>query len=124
DTMDWGGSPADPSYNINPQALDNGRRIAVDSLKVLAKQTGGFAAVESNDYSDAYDRIVRENSSYYVLGYYPPSNKRDGKFHKIEVQLKRPGLKVTARKGYAAPKGKMEVTAVDPTAGTSTALRD
>ena len=96
----------------------------MDSLKVLAEQTGGFAAVERNDYSDAYDRIVRENSSYYVLGYYPPSNKRDGKFHKIEVKLKRPGLKVTARKGYAAPKGKGEVTAVDPTAGTSIALKD
>ena len=124
ETMELGGFPADPSYGINPQALDNERRIAVDSLKVLAEQTGGFAAVESNDYSDAYDRIVRENSSYYVLGYYPPSNKRDGKFHKIEVKLKRPGLRVTARKGYAAPKGKGEVTAVDPTAGTSVALKD
>ena len=124
ENMELGGFPADPSYNINPQAFEDERRLAVDSLKVLAEQTGGFAAVESNDYSDAYDRIVRENSSYYVLGYYPPSNKRDGKFHKIEVKLKRPGLKVTARKGYAAPKGKGEVTAVDPSAGTSTALKD
>ena len=124
ETMELGGFPADPSYNINPQALQYERQLAVDSLKVLAEQTGGFAAVESNDYSDAYDRIVRENSSYYVLGYYPPSNKRDGRFHKIEVKLKRPGLRVTARKGYAAPKGKSEVTAVDPSAGTSVALKD
>ena len=124
ENMELGGFPADPAYGINPQAFDNERRLAVDSLKVLAEQTGGFAAVERNDYSDAYDRIVRENSSYYVLGYYPPSNKRDGKFHKIEVKLKRPGLKVTARKGYAAPKGKGEITAVDPTAGTSIALKD
>ena len=105
--------PADPSYNLNPQAFEQERRLAVDSLRVLAEQTGGFAAVERNDYADAFDRIVRENSSYYVLGYYPPSNKRDGKFHKIEVKLKRPGLRVIARKGYAAPKGKGEVTAVD-----------
>jgi VWFA-related protein len=124
ENMELGGFPADPSYNINPQAFDDERRLSVDSLKVLAEQTGGFAAVESNDYTNAYDRIVRENSSYYVLGYYPPSNKRDGRFHKIEVKLKRPGLRVTARKGYAAPKGKGEVTAVDPSAGTSTALRD
>jgi VWFA-related protein len=124
ENMELGGFPADPSYNINPQAFDDERRLSVDSLKVLAEQTGGFAAVESNDYSNAYDRIVRENSSYYVLGYYPPSNKRDGKFHKIEVKLKRPGLHVTARKGYAAPKGKGEVTTVDPSAGTSVALKD
>ena len=124
ENMELGGFPADPSYGINPQAFDDERRLSVDSLKVLAEQTGGFAAVESNDYTGAYDRIVRENSSYYVLGYYPPSNKRDGKFHKIEVKLKRPGLRVTARKGYAAPKGKGEVTAVDPSAGTSVALKD
>ena len=28
-----------------------------------------------------------ENSSYYVLAYYPPNPKRDGKFHKIEVRV-------------------------------------
>jgi VWFA-related protein len=124
ENMELGGFPADPSYNLNPQAFEQERRLAVDSLRVLAEQTGGFAAVERNDYADAFDRIVRENSSYYVLGYYPPSNKRDGKFHKIEVKLKRPGLRVTARKGYAAPKGKGEPTAVAASAGTSTALRD
>jgi VWFA-related protein len=124
ENMELGGFPADPSYNINPQAFEQERRLAVDSLKVLAEQTGGFAAVERNDYADAFDRIVRENSSYYVLGYYPPSNKRDGKFHKIEVKLKRPGLRVVARKGYAAPKGKGENTAVTASAGTSTELRD
>jgi VWFA-related protein len=124
ETMEMGGFPADPSYNLNPQALQEERRLAADSLRVLAEQTGGFAAVEKNDFTDAYDRIVRENSSYYVLGYYPPSNKRDGKFHRIEVKLKRPGLRVIARKGYAAPKGKVEVTAVDPSAGTSTALKE
>jgi VWFA-related protein len=73
ENMELGGFPADPSYGINPQAFEQERRLAVDSLKVLAEQTGGFAAVEKNDYTDAYDRIVRENSSYYVLGYYPPS---------------------------------------------------
>ena len=72
---------------------------------MLAEQTGGFAAVESNDYSDAYDRIVRENSSYYVLGYYPPSNKRDGKFHKIEVKLKRPGLARHRAQGLRGAEG-------------------
>ena len=125
ETMELGGFPADPSYGINPQALDNERRLAVDSLKVLAEQTGGFAAVESNDYSDAYDRIVRENSSYYVLGYYPPSNKRDGKFHKIEVKLKRPGLAASPRaRATRRRRARARSTAVDPTAGTSTALKD
>jgi VWFA-related protein len=124
ETMEMGGFPQDPGYGINPQAFEQERRLAVDSLRVLAEQTGGAAAVESNDYADAFDRIQRENSSYYVLGYYPPSDKRDGKFHRIEVKLKRPGLRVVARKGYAAPKGKPETPVVDPSAGTSAALRE
>ena len=27
-----------------------------------------------------FERIQRENSSYYLLAYYPPSTKRDGKY--------------------------------------------
>jgi VWFA-related protein len=122
--MDLGAPPQDPSFGISPQSIEAERRLSADSLKVLAEQTGGYAAVERNDYIEAFDRIQRENSSYYVLGYYPPSDKRDGRFHKIEVKLKKPGLKVTARKGYAAPKGKGESTAVDASAGTSVALKD
>jgi VWFA-related protein len=81
-------------------------RISLDSLRALAEQTGGYAAVNANDLGPAFDRIVERSSHYYVLGYYPPTHPRDGRFHKIEVRVKRPGLNVTARKGYAAPRGK------------------
>ncbi len=62
-----------------------------DSLRTLATETGGFAAVNRNDFTDAFARIVRENSSYYVLGYYPTNDRRDGRFRRIEVRVKRPG---------------------------------
>ncbi|HEY8549559.1 MAG TPA: VWA domain-containing protein [Vicinamibacterales bacterium] len=122
--MDMPAPPEDPSLRLNEQGLQDERRLSADSLRTLAEQTGGFAAVETNDFDGAFTRIVNENSTYYVLGYYPPSNKRDGRFHKIEVRVKRPGLSVKARRGYAAPKGKPEKTDVDPTAGTSPALRE
>jgi hypothetical protein len=54
----------------------------------------------------AFRRIVDANSRYYVLGYYPPTQVRDGRFHRIEVRVKRPGLRVSARRGYAAPRGR------------------
>jgi hypothetical protein len=41
-----------------------------------------------------------------VLGYYPPTHPRNGRFHKIEVRTKRPGLRVAARKGYGSPRGR------------------
>ena len=48
------------------------------------------------------ERIVRANSAYCVLLYNPPSRRRDGKFHRIDVRTSRPGLTVLARKGYVA----------------------
>ena len=44
------------------------------------------------------------NSAYYVLAYNPPSSRRDGKFHRIDVRTSRPGLTVRARRGYVAPR--------------------
>ena len=76
------------------------------SLRELAEQTGGIASVNTNSATTAFNRIVEANSRYYVLGYYPPTRARDGRFHKIEVRTKRQGLRVAARKGYGAPRGR------------------
>ena len=74
------------------------------NLRALAEETNGYAAVNSNDFTGAFDRIVRDNSSYYVLAYYPAQNRRDGKFHRIQVRVSRPGVTVRARRGYIAPR--------------------
>ncbi len=81
-------------------------RTSQDTLRELAEQTGGFASLNTNNVAPAFERIVDANSRYYVLGYYPPTHPRDGRFHKIEVRVKRPGLRVEARKGYASPRGR------------------
>src|SRR6185369_1699558 len=88
---------------IGTSSLHNELRMAQDSLRVLSDETGGFAVVNRNDFSSAFDRIVRDNSSYYVLAYYPP-DARPGRVHKIDVRVSRPGLTVRARKGYVTPK--------------------
>ncbi len=77
-----------------------------NSLRELAEQTGGIASVNTNALTDTFERIVEANSRYYVLGYYPPTHPRDGRFHKIEVRVKRPGVRVEARRGYASPRGR------------------
>jgi hypothetical protein len=78
--------------------------LSQDSLRTLAEETGGYAAVNFNNVGTALNRIVRANSTYYVLGYYPQETPRDGRFHKIEVRMRRPGLRVSARKGYVSPR--------------------
>lgn len=79
--------------------------LSQQSLRQLSEETNGFAVINRNSFSDAFDRIVRDNSTYYVLAYYPPSSRRDGRFHRIQVRVKRPGLTVRARRGYVAPRG-------------------
>jgi VWFA-related protein len=107
DAVDIGGIPVDdPNFNAPSVAIQNEVRRAQDSLRVMSEQTGGFAIVNRNDFDQGFRRIVEDNSSYYVLGYYPTNDKRDGRFRKVEVRVSRPGVKVQARNGYTAPKGK------------------
>ena len=88
------------------QALLGEMRLTQDSLRTLAESTGGFAAVDTNSFVEAFNRITDANSRYYLLGYTPPTHPRNGRFHKIEVRVKRPGLTATARRGYPSPSGK------------------
>jgi VWFA-related protein len=92
--------------DANLQSVMSEMRLSQDSLRVLAASTGGFAAVNSNDMDRAFDRIVSENSSYYMFGYYSTNERRDGRFRKIEVRVKRPGLKVRSRNGYFEARGR------------------
>ena len=80
--------------------------LSQGSLRELAEQTGGIASVNTNSLTNTFTQIVQANSRYYVLGYYPPTHPRNGRFHKIEVRTRRPGLKIAARKGYASPRGR------------------
>lgn len=95
---------ADPHLGFDAKGLLADMYLSQDSLRTLAEETGGYAAVNANNVDTALTRIVRANSRYYVLGYYPRNLQRDGRFHKLEVRVKRPGVRVSARKGYVAPR--------------------
>ena len=118
------GVPTGAMPGIKPVFVDDGEAFDLDriqSLVTLAEATGGFAAVHSNDFSAALDRIVTESSSYYVLGFTSSNPTRDGKFRKIEVRTTRPDLTVRARSGYVAPKRTPDAPAkADPESTKST----
>ncbi len=75
---------------------------SMDSLRVLADNTDGRAIVNRNDPLPELQRMMRELSAYYLLGYTSSIAPRDGKFHQIQVRVKRPNIEVRARKGYWA----------------------
>ncbi len=93
------------TFNAQSELM-NELMLSQGSLRELAEQTGGIASVNTNSLTNAFNQIVQANSRYYVLGYYPPTHPRDGRFHRIEVRIKRPGLRVAARKGYGSPRGR------------------
>ena len=120
--VQYAAGPNDP--NMGQRGFQNEQNLRQDSLRMLSEETGGFAVVGRNDLVSSYDRIVGDNSSYYVLAYYPPSEKRDGKFHKIDVRVNRPGLVARSRRGYVSPNGKAPAPRPLDPKGPSTPLRD
>jgi VWFA-related protein len=116
--------PEDPTLGLDSSALNNETRLGQDALRVLSDETGGFATVNNNDIDGAFKRVVDENSSYYVLGYYPANDRRDGRFRKIEVRVNRPGLTIRARRGYVAPRGRVSEPKQAGPNDASTELRD
>jgi VWFA-related protein len=75
-----------------------------DTLVSLAADTGGKAFMDSNDFGDAFSRVQRDMSAYYLLGYNTTNLAKDGRFRRIRVRLKKPiaGARVEARSGYYA----------------------
>lgn len=117
--------PDDTTLGLGSGSIFNEVRLAQDSLRVLSEETGGFAVVNRNDFATAFQRIVDDNSSYYVMGYYSTNDRRDGRFRKIEVKLtNRSGLVVRARKGYVAPRGRAPEAKPAAANAASAELRD
>jgi len=113
----------EPNLGLGVQSAMEELRLSQDSLRELSEETGGVAFVNRNNVDEAFDRIVAENSSYYVLGYYPSNDKRDGRFRRIQVRVTRPGVMVRARRGYVAPRGRQAATTKASNDPLDTALK-
>jgi VWFA-related protein len=75
-------------------------RTSQDSLRTIAELTGGYAAVNQNDFDKALKRIDAETSDYYVVGYYSNNPDPTKKNRSIEIKVTRDGLNVMHRKAY------------------------
>lgn len=84
---------------------EEGARIKsrLDALRELAVNTDGIAFVQSNDLGAQFRGLAESLSAYYLLGYYSTNTKFDGGYRKLSVRVKRPGVRLTARRGYFAP---------------------
>ena len=104
------------------RGFNNELLMAQESLISLAEETGGIAIVRNNDIAGGLTRVERDTSRYYVLGYISDPAASPGKFRKIDVKVKRPGLKVRARRGYVPADLKAATRQLETRPGTSPAL--
>ena len=75
--------------------------FSLEGLKTLAERTGGRASLFKWG-REALADIELTSRSQYLLGYYPANGTQDGRFRRISVKVKRPGLRVLYRHGYFA----------------------
>ena len=79
-------------------------------LERLTDETGGWTFPNpANQIAGIFSKIEMDLRNQYVIGFTPPPEARDGRFHKLEVKMTRPSsgsfkdLTVRARTGYFAP---------------------
>jgi VWFA-related protein len=112
-------------YAINPAGLEtfgggaeaaaptsalSSRRAAEEArggLSTLADDTGGLLLTDTNDIGGAVGRVLDDQSGYYLIGYVPDASlfkpdKSGPRYHKIQIKVRRPGLRVRSRKGFYA----------------------
>ena len=88
-------------YTLNPRGPDaanlwGGGLQDNGGLMNLASETGGRALFNRNDIAAGFEGVLEENRGYYLLGY-NPGQEASERPHKIQVRVRRPGLRVQAR---------------------------
>jgi VWFA-related protein len=75
-----------------------------ESLIYFAEQTGGFAILNTNDLSAGIARALDDTRGYYLVGF-DTSIAADGGWNPddVRINVKRPGLRVRARRGLFGP---------------------
>lgn len=101
-TVDGRGGPGAARDRMS--LVEPGRPSVFDGFNVLADRTGGFAVSGTSAFNPVLDRIVVENSSYYLIGYYSTNEAANGEFRKNEITLSQDQFKAFYRPGYFAPR--------------------
>jgi VWFA-related protein len=102
--------PLDPSgvagpVNIQSDSNAGGVPDNLDAhatMNDLAERTGGRAFYNINYVEEAMRQSIDDGSTYYTLGYYPENRDWNGAFRKIQIKLRRGGVKLRYRIGYFA----------------------
>ena len=88
--------------SIAPVTSERMLRTTQTTLYLLSEQSDGRAIVNQNDLTPGLQQMMRDSNAYYLLGYRSSWSPTDGRFHEIDVRVKRDGIQVRSRAGYWA----------------------
>jgi VWFA-related protein len=94
-------SYADPISSLSSSGFD--RFGSAAGTEVVALDSGGLVLTNQNNLGVSLDRVARDSSAYYLLGYEPPvhpKKKKRNELRRIEVKVDLDGVEVRHRKGY------------------------
>jgi VWFA-related protein len=94
-----------PASGMSPTPGMGSLRTSVDSsltfsLGSLAAESGGFSISDTNEVDIELDKLDRQISNYYVLGFQSNNPKHDGAFRKLEVRSELTGITLKHLEGY------------------------
>jgi hypothetical protein len=93
-------------YTLYPVDAAQGDARVLRGLDQLAATTGGRVA--NSVQQNVLQTVAEDSGTYYWLGF-APDWKKDDRSHGIEVEVRRPGLKVRARRGFSDLSPRTEV---------------
>jgi VWFA-related protein len=81
-----------------------------EGMFALSDATGGLFLHDLNDLGAALRKAADDSEGYYLIGYHPDASTfetsgGERRFHKIEVKVKKPGLRVRSREGFFGEPG-------------------
>jgi Ca-activated chloride channel family protein len=86
----------------------NLRALAAERrMEQISGQTGGAVYIPktTHELNEAFQQIAADLAHQYVLSYYPGDERRDGRFHNIDLRVRsRKDVRIRARRGYYSPK--------------------
>jgi VWFA-related protein len=86
-----------------PQTAFQDETSLASGLQMLAGMSAGTLFTVSAGADAAFDRVARETSATYIIGFEPEPADRDGKSHRIQVRVRIPNSTVRSRASFVVP---------------------
>ncbi|HUX44178.1 MAG TPA: VWA domain-containing protein [Terracidiphilus sp.] len=81
---------------------DSARNLNQENMKMLARESGGEAFVNTNGLDKVISKISSTSGDFYSLSYAPTDSKMDGTYRNIRVEVSGGHYDLSYRRGYYA----------------------